>query len=223
MKALALDTAASCISIAARNESLTCTIILDIGMHQSERLMPTVDSVLKECGLSVKDLDFVAISIGPGSFTGLRLATAAAKAIKLATGCPIYGISSLDAYAHPYSCWNGLVLATLDAKKHRFYAALYNKGVTVQEAQDVSPEEIALWIENQDQVLITGPDAKMLKNSLDSLNKGLSVFCFQDIVPCATEGMFTIGYNMLSHGKTPMEDYEGPIYLRKSEAEEKKD
>lgn len=221
MKALALDTAASCISIAARNELLTATLILDIGMHQSERLMPAVDSVMKECGLSVKDLDFVAISKGPGSFTGLRLATAAAKAINLVAACPIYGILSLDAYAHPYSSWNGKVLAALDAKKQRFFAALYKNGTKIKDASDISPEEIALWLDNQEQVLITGPDAKMLKENLNALGKGESVFCFQDIVNCATEGMFALGNTMFTQGQASMEDYEGPLYLRKSEAEEK--
>ena len=79
MKALALDTSISCIQIAAKNDDKIASLVLDIGMRQSEKLLPSIDFVLKQAELEPGDLDYTALCQGPGSFTGLRLAFAALK------------------------------------------------------------------------------------------------------------------------------------------------
>ncbi len=86
MKALALDTAISCIQIAAKNDDYLASLTLDIGMRQSEKLLPAIDYVLKQADLTPGDLDYTVLTQGPGSFTGLRLGFAALKAIELFGG-----------------------------------------------------------------------------------------------------------------------------------------
>ena len=68
MKALAIDCAVTKLSVAAKNEGNTIKLTLDIGMKQSEKLLPAIDYVMKEAGLSAKDLDYTTVTLGPGSF-----------------------------------------------------------------------------------------------------------------------------------------------------------
>ena len=103
MKALAIDCACSRLTVAAKNEDKTCTAIYDIGMRQSETLVPAIDFVLEKCSLAKNELDYTTLTIGPGSFTGLRLGISALKAIECSAGTPVYGISSLETYAFPYA------------------------------------------------------------------------------------------------------------------------
>ena len=131
MKALAIDCACSRLTVAAKNEDKTCTAIYDIGMRQSEILVPSLDYVLEKCGLEKSELDYTTLTIGPGSFTGLRLGISALKAIEFAFGTPVYGISSLEAYAFPYAQFGLPVLACIDANKDRFFAGVYKDGQPV--------------------------------------------------------------------------------------------
>ena len=86
MKALAIDSAVTCISLAACNQQKKASVTLDIGMRQSEKLIPAIEYVLEQVELEASQLDFIALSGGPGSFTGLRLGFAAAKGLQLSTG-----------------------------------------------------------------------------------------------------------------------------------------
>lgn len=136
MKALALDTAISCITVAAKNGDATASLTLDIGMKQSERLLPAVDYVMNQLDLNASDLDYGVLTGGPGSFTGLRLGFAALKAIELRAGIPLYGINSLDCYAHPFVKNGGLVLSVIDARKDKFYAKAWLCGKEVIPCDD---------------------------------------------------------------------------------------
>ena len=102
MNILALDCAVTRISLAVKTESRFISETYDIGMRQSEILVPCIDEILKKAELSPSDLNASVLTIGPGSFTGLRLGISALKAIELAYNVPVYGVSSLEAYAYPY-------------------------------------------------------------------------------------------------------------------------
>ena len=96
MNALAIDCAVSRLTISAKKDEKIVAVILDIGMKQSESLVPTIDYVLEKIELSPAELDYTVLTNGPGSFTGLRLAISAVKSINLAYNIPVYGISSLE-------------------------------------------------------------------------------------------------------------------------------
>lgn len=85
MKALAIDCAVTKLSVAAKNESNTIKLTLDVGMKQSEKLLPAIDYVMKEAGLSAKNLDYTAVTLGPGSFTGLGLDLARSRQSRFQT------------------------------------------------------------------------------------------------------------------------------------------
>lgn len=164
MKALALDTAISCIQIATKNDDFLASLTLDIGMRQSEKLLPAIDYVLKQADLTPDDLDYTVLTQGPGSFTGLRLGFAALKAIELFGGTkancsqdkkaasnenssqdqkaggrskiPLYGINSLDAYAWPFMDFDAIVLPVIDAHKDKFYAKAFFNGTEILPCDD---------------------------------------------------------------------------------------
>jgi len=220
MKALAIESAISCISIAAKNNEKEATLSLDVGMHQSEKLLPTIDFLLKETDLTVRDLEYIALSIGPGSFTGLRLGFSAAKAIQLATNCPIYGIPTLDAYAYPYKNWDGKVLSVIDAKKERFFVRIFKNGLPQSEALDISPANLLKELTKEDKILIVGADSKNLFEKLTLLDPNFQSTIFMGTPLSTTSSLFEMAEYSKTNNINILKDYDGPIYLRKSEAEE---
>ena len=216
MKALAIDSAVTCISLAACTQQKKASVTLDIGMRQSEKLIPAIEYVLEQVELETSQLDFIALSGGPGSFTGLRLGFAAAKGLQLSTGCPVYSIPTLKAQAEPYSSWPGKVLSAIDAKKDRFYVQIFFQGNAISESLDIGVEEIAHHLTNEDNVLVVGPDSEALLNALKNCNPSLQVSRFPHLTTSITDALFSLG-NEATDNLAP---YQGPIYLRKSEAEE---
>jgi len=124
---LAIDTATPVGSVAlVASDKVVINRYFDIGLQHSKRLFVEIDEACRAAGVEVADLDAVAVSIGPGSFTGLRIGLAAAKGLCLAAAKRLLTISTLEAMAArlPYACHS--VCALLDARKKQVYAGLYD-------------------------------------------------------------------------------------------------
>jgi len=105
--------------------------LFERGMVHGREIAPAVESLCRAAGLPLCELGLVAVDVGPGSFTGLRVGLAAAKALAFALGCPILGIGSLDALtwaAAPHAPRGAALCALLDARWNRVYGALYDPG-----------------------------------------------------------------------------------------------
>lgn len=218
MKALAIDCAVSRLTIAAKDDSHIVKISLDIGMKQSEKINPTIDLVLKEIGLTPKDLDYTTVTLGPGTFTGLRLGLSALKALELANGTPIYGIPTLDAYAYPYRSAIETVLPVVDGNRDMFFSAFYVRGEKISAYKDSSIEDILNEIDPETDVLVAGPDASKFVSLVKEKTPLYAIHCFEPFSD-ATESLFAMAENMIEQKKPALAEYEGPMYLRKSEAE----
>lgn len=220
MKALAIDCACSRLTVAAKNEDKTCTAIYDIGMRQSEILVPSLDYVLEKCGLQKSELDYTTLTIGPGSFTGLRLGISALKAIECAFGTPVYGISSLETYAFPYSPLGLPVLSCIDANKDRFFAGLYKDGQPVLADGDYDIPTLAENLKTESKLILAGfeKDTNKLKELLGSALPDTELIKLP-VTSVTTESLFTLAEKMRNKGTPSLQDYDGPIYLRASEAE----
>ncbi len=216
MKALAIDSAVTCITLAACNQQARASVTLDIGMRQSERIVPAIEYVLGQAELRPQELDFIALSGGPGSFTGLRLGFAAAKGLQLSTGCPVYAIPTLEAQALPYSAWPGLVLSTIDAKKERFYVQWFSKGKALTAPLDLAVAEIVARIKDYDNILIVGADKDLLHDRLEPL----TLHRFPFLTSTTSDALLQLGLKAFEDGNKGLEPHEGPFYIRKSEAEE---
>jgi tRNA threonylcarbamoyl adenosine modification protein YeaZ len=132
MRLLAIDCAASlcaaCVYDAGAGKELAREV-RDLGKGHAEHLMDVIETALRGSGIGYRDLDAVAVSIGPGSFTGLRVGVSTARGLALALKIPAIGVTTLEALAaEGASAFPGRpVLAALDAGREEFHAALYDK------------------------------------------------------------------------------------------------
>ena len=126
MKILAVDTSTRMGSIAlADSEQLVAQIQLNLETTHTEKLLPAMDAVLRQTSWDLSHLNGLAIAIGPGSFTGLRVGLATLKGFAAAHHLPLVGISTLEALAHNGALSDLPVAAILDAKRGEVYAGIY--------------------------------------------------------------------------------------------------
>ena len=220
MNLLALDCAVTRISLAVKTESKFISSTYDIGMRQSEILVPVIDEILKKAEISAADLDASCLTIGPGSFTGLRLGISALKAIELAYGVPVYGISSLEAYAFPYINFAFPVLSCIDANKDKFYARITEGEKELLKDGDYEIEKIIEAVEKLDSLVICGPDAEKLCGKLKSVYSDKH-FLLPSVPAQTGEALIKITEGLIEKKAEPLKDFDGPVYLRASEAEHK--
>lgn len=220
MNALAIDCAVSRLTISAKKDEKIVAVILDIGMKQSESLVPTIDYVLEKIELSPAELDYTVLTNGPGSFTGLRLAISAVKSINLAYNIPVYGISSLETYAYPFKDLDFALVSCIDAKKERFYLNISQNNSLILEDGDYEIPFILEKLSNFKEIFICGPDCKNLQEIIKSNLQSVKTHTLN--TNCVTtESLFMIAEEKIKNGIPPLNDYDGPIYLRASEAEVK--
>lgn len=222
MNILALDCAVTRISLAVKTEDKFISTTYDIGMRQSEILVPAIDEILKKADITAADLNASCLTIGPGSFTGLRLGISALKAIELAFGVPVYGISSLEAYAYPYKKFDVPILSCIDANKDKFYARLTEFNTISEKIilkdDDYELNTIIKALEDLDIALICGPDAHKLNEKIKTVLS--DKFYFVPQVPSQTaEALIKICEELIEKKAEPLKDFDGPVYLRASEAE----
>lgn len=223
---LALDTATAILSAALVSGERYWHRETDSGLGHSELLMELADSLLKGAGLEPGDLEAVACMKGPGSFTGLRIGFSAAKGIALALDIPLIACSTLDCLAYPWSPWPGLVIPVIDAKKERFFSALYRGGRRISAEMDAGAGLIGESILSYDgPVVLTGPEAPLLlsrfKEAEDGALAQLPARIYLD--PLYRRGRarelaaVAKKTGIMDNGKG--EVLSGPEYLRKSDAE----
>lgn len=126
MKVLGIDTSTMMGAVGiVEGEDILAELRTNVAVTHSERLMLHIDGLLRSARLTLDDIGGFAVTVGPGSFTGLRIGLAAVKGLAYGTGRPVAGISSLDVLADnlPYSRYQAA--PALDARKGMVYAALY--------------------------------------------------------------------------------------------------
>lgn len=136
MKLLALDTSTAGGGVAVLDgDAVLAEWTLQSALTHNRRLLKAVDLVLGELGLTVRDLDAVSSTVGPGSFTGVRIGLTTAKTLAWALGKPFVGVVTLDALAEPFGFTRWSVCPLIDARKGEVYAARYvadGKGAVVR-------------------------------------------------------------------------------------------
>lgn len=118
MRILALETSAKAVSAAVTEDGkVLCSGYQDTGLTHSRTLMPIVEAMLKNTGLTVQDCDAVAVAAGPGSFTGIRIGVSAAKGLAFAADKPCAAVSTLEAMARNVAHMDALVVCAMDARR----------------------------------------------------------------------------------------------------------
>jgi len=146
---LAIDTSTELGSVAVgRGDRILAEAVVGVSARHSESLMPAVDFVVRSAGLEPRGLAAVVVAGGPGSFTGVRVAGAAAKALVRTLGVPLFSYSGLLSLAAGAACGDAAVCALFDARRGEVYAACYRfpdeQGVDVVLEPTVAPIESIL-------------------------------------------------------------------------------
>jgi tRNA threonylcarbamoyladenosine biosynthesis protein TsaB len=213
-----LDTSTGLLMIAARHGDATASLTLRHGLQHAPTLLPLIDGLFAGLSLAAKDLSLIVCSVGPGSFTGIRIALATAKGMSLGLSIPVVGVSTLDAFALPYAFFEGDVYPVIDARKGKCYTALFRGGNRIGEYLDIPPAVLGGKLIDSGQALLVGPDAEEIFSAVQG-ERDPDAFCgihanrFVD--PLA---LLRLGEDQfMRDGADPSGLV--PLYLRKSEAE----
>ena len=126
MRILALETAAKAVSAAVTEDGRVLAAgYQDTGLTHSRTLMPIVEGLLSNTGLKAADMDAIAVSAGPGAFTGVRIGVSAAKGLAWAADKPCVAVSTLADLARNVSFIDGLIVCAMDARRQQVYNALF--------------------------------------------------------------------------------------------------
>ncbi len=213
MNVLSFDTATEVLSLSAIHGDSWASLAFRRGLQHSTALLPLVDTILGGLGMKAADLDLVVCSLGPGSFTGIRIGLATALGIGRGKGIPVVGVSTLDALAFPWAGHEGDVFPVIDARKGKIYAARFRAGARQGEYMDISPEELARIVGAAERPLIAGPDAEHIRDLLGE--QGARARPAQTVDP---RSLLQLGVErFVREGADP--SALRPLYLRKSEAE----
>lgn len=218
MNALAIDCAVSRLAVAAKSGSTFAKITIDAGTRQSEKLLLAIDTVMKEAGIAPSELDCTAVTQGPGTFTGLRLGLSALKAIQLAHGVPLYAVPSLKAYAWPFRKFRETVLSVIQAKEDEYFYAFYMHGEQIRAEESMDIEGILRQLDPEIPILTCGPAASQFTGRARELFPLCPAYDISPESGCC-ESLLEIAELMLREKTPPLNDYDGPLYVKKSEAE----
>lgn len=156
MKILAIDSTAIVASVAiCEDEKLVALYTVNNGNTHSETLLPMVESALAQSKLTAGDIDMFAVSVGPGSFTGVRIGVATIKGLAFGRNVPCVGVSTLEALAYNLKGNDGILCPVMNARRNQVYNALFrfegeklvrlcpDRAIAVKElAEELSENEI---------------------------------------------------------------------------------
>ncbi len=131
------------VSLSKNGKTLFCKEQADQGYSHAEKLHVFIDEVIKECQVDIKEINAVAVSKGPGSYTGLRIGVSAAKGLCYALNIPLIAIDTLEILASKVNQNDGLIVPMLDARRMEVYSAVFN-----QEKKIVSETKAEILDEN---------------------------------------------------------------------------
>ncbi len=241
MKVLGIDTATSTASVALAEDG---KLILDEvwpsqtpceapftteRANHAETLLPLVDRLLKKGSLSVSELSALAVSIGPGSFTGLRIGLSTVKGLAYGWQIPVVGVPTLLALAARVTDWEGLICPFVDARKKEVYAALFRKKADRLErlTEDLvsSPDGIIQRLQSlgsQERCLFIGDGTKVYGALIESAFANVCRLTLGESYPSTASAVARLGEERLRQRETDPLGPLVPLYLRPSEAELKR-
>lgn len=224
MLVLAIDTATKIGSVALYDDKIGVIgeINLYVKVNHSNVIMDAVDSLFKLSGLNIKDVDRIAVTIGPGSFTGIRIGTAIAKGLAYSLKKPIVGVNELDVLAHMGENREDIIVPLIDARKERVYFSKYryidNILLREEEYKDGELREILDDLKGK-KVTFIGDGATVNEKLINEiLEKEYTIFSKANSIPRAGVAA-QISLRLPEDNLYTLE----PLYVNKSQAEREKE
>jgi tRNA threonylcarbamoyladenosine biosynthesis protein TsaB len=189
----------------------------------SSILVPAIKNLFKTIDLKIEEINGIAVSMGPGSFTGLRIGLCVAKGLCYARSLPLLGIPTLDAMAFPFKEIPYLICPILESKKDEIYDVVFRGGVSLHKVMDYKCEDIQSLLFRlsslKEKIIFSGDGIKKYRDFIkEKIGKDALFIDSQLNLPVATSIAF-LGLNKLKQGEKDNISTLSPFYLRKSEAE----
>lgn len=221
MLILGIDTATEQISVAlGGHEGVIARFEVARGRRHAEVLTPAIDFVCAQADIGLDEISVVAVDVGPGLFTGMRVGLAAAKALALGLRIPMIGISSLDLLAFPHRRSDRVVVPVVDARKGEVFYAMYRQvpgGLQQVVAPQVGPVDdlVGDLLARSQDVLCLGDGAHRYR---DEILDGFHCEIGEDLYPSAAPLV------QLAHARALREEWVSPahitpVYLRAPDAQ----
>lgn len=228
MKILAIESASVIASCAvSENDMVLGEYSLGHKKTHSEKLMPLIEKLLEDMEINIKDFELIAISEGPGSFTGLRIGASIAKSIAYAINVPIVNIPTMKSLASNIYSTDKYIVPVMDAKSGRLYSGIYtwenDNLITFKEQFPSTIEELVELLNNlKKPIILSGDGSENYKNIFTEKLKIEYTFSPKQFNMLSASSLACLGYSMYLNGETinPSEFY--PKYLRLSQAERNK-
>ena len=198
------------VALAKDGKTIFCKEIAQEGYSHAERLHVFIEEIIKEAGISLKDLSAIAVSQGPGSYTGLRIGVSAAKGLCYALDIPLIAVDTLKALASQVTISSGLIIPMIDARRMEVYSAIFSS--TLEKKREVLAEIIDenSFGDLRETLYFVGDCAEKCKSVL---NKDNYVF-LEDIKYPSAKEMSALSYKKFKINDKVDVAYFEPYYLK---------
>lgn len=212
MYILNIETATKNCSVALSNrgETILCKEISELGYSHAEKLHVFIEEIIKDAGIELSDLVAVAISQGPGSYTGLRIGVSAAKGLCYPLNIPLIAIDTLTSLSNQVSIQDGVIIAMIDARRMEVYSAIFNsKNEMLREVKaEVLTEDS--FSDFSEAVYFIGDSNEKAKSVLTKSN---FIFLDEIVYPSAKE-MSKLSFDKFQNNEFVDVAYFEPYYLK---------
>lgn len=223
MKILAIDTSSKICSVSIlENQDVILEKHTNDEKTHSQNLMPLIDKLFNETNLTLDNIDLLACSQGPGSFTGIRIGIATIKAFSDVKNIPVVGVTSLESLAYNITD-TGLIVSLIDAKNGNVYYSLFsNSGTTYTQIGEYRADSIQNILSDlsiyDDKLIFVGNGSVLHKDLIKKLIKN-PIFANESQNNQTSISVGKSAYNKFKNGIYGDSNSLLPIYLRKSQAE----
>lgn len=222
MKILSIDTSSNLCSVALLEDNQTIEeLVIDDNKTHSQNLMPLIQNLFVKSNIGLSQIDLIACNKGPGSFTGIRIGIATAKAIAEVANIPVIGISSLDCLAYNVKNAPGIICSLIDANNNQVYCGIFDNNYNLINeyiADDIS--NVTLTLNNYKDITFVGTGSVNYK---DILTSAYSTAKFSTNNNQHSANIGKCAFEKFKNGYTETADTILPMYLRKSQAERMKE
>ena len=223
MIVLSIDSSSKVATVALLNDdTLLGEYVINDKREHSVLLMPMIENLLKDCELTINDIDGFVVSKGPGSFTGLRIGMATIKGLSFGANKPYISLSSLDGLAYSLSYFNGIICPIMDALRENVYTALYkNEDGEFKNIMEPTPMELPdlleMLKEKNEEVIFTG-DGLLKHKEYIKVNFPNAKFASNHVSLTRASSIGELGLNLLKQGIKD-DPNSALVYLKKPQAE----
>ncbi len=186
-----------------------------VGLKHNQILLEQIDCVLKDAGLNTRDLDIVACTQGPGSFTAIRILISTAKGLSAGTDASFITIPTFDVVGSLFSSLPFSIVPVLDGKKGKFYFAVYEGGKKILPETDASRSAIQTLLVTYPAILFVGETGEAASKFFQT-GKDTALSIFSDF--SLTKTLMSLASSVFDRG-VKYDRMVAPLYVRKSDAE----